>query len=95
MKVKNKQMYKIILYFLKKNHCLSQFIFNCKKQQHVNINNINDFKIYIDSFKYPDVLINESFTWDLTKEGYTYWSGKNRLLEKFLNYWYYNYEKYY
>lgn len=81
----NKKKYlKIFLEFMKTNHCLHEFLFNCFEQYQIEIKNISDLEKYFENKNYTTEIINFSFSWIETKQGHTYWNKLNRRLVKLL-----------
>lgn len=83
MTEENKKKYlKIFLEFMKTNHCLHEFLFNCLEQYEQKINNISDLENYFEYKRYTTEIINFSFCWTETKQGHNYWQKLNIELEK-------------
>ena len=80
-----KKYLKLFLEFMKMNHCLKKFLYNCFKQKNRNIHNISDLEEYFEYQQYTPQIINFSFTWMETKEGHDYWEKLNNKLFKILN----------
>lgn len=83
MTEENKKKYlKIFLEFMKTNHCLHEFLFNCLEQYKQKINNISDLENYFEYKHYTTEIINFAFCWLKTKQGHNYWEKLHFELEK-------------
>ena len=60
--------------FLRKNGALYGFIDNFNKGQEDPISKINEYK--------PNLILWAAFEWSITPEGFHYWSGIQKKIEK-------------